>query len=146
MAYIDMTTKGLGMTHVHITLDMQLYIIACLIQWSNALRWQSIVLRPGMMHTLMSFIGAIGVTMLCTGLEDLVRAAYGGIAGIMNGKAWPKAMRAFRMVVAALMPVYRKATRVTLPLRRFSNQQERTQPVDCGLTVSSFLPCWHTSS
>ena len=103
MAYIDMTTKGLGMTHVHITLDMQLYIIACLIQWSNALRWQSIVLRPGMMHTLMSFIGAIGVTMRCTGLEDLVRAAYGGIAGIMNGKAWPKAMRAFRMVVAALM-------------------------------------------
>ena len=41
--------------------------------------------------------------MRCTGLEDLVRAAYGGIAGIMNGKAWPKAMRAFRMVVAALM-------------------------------------------
>ena len=28
MAYIDRTTKGLGMTHVHITLDMQLYIIA----------------------------------------------------------------------------------------------------------------------
>ena len=56
-----------------------------------------------MMHTLMSFIGAIGVTMRCTGLEDLVRAAYGGIACIMNGKAWPKAMRAFRMVVAALM-------------------------------------------
>ena len=44
MAYIDRTTKGLGITHVHITLDMQLYIIACLIQWSNALRWQSIVL------------------------------------------------------------------------------------------------------
>ena len=56
-----------------------------------------------MMHTLMSFIGAIGVTMRCTGLEDIVRAAYGGIAGIMNGKAWPKAMRAFRMVEAALM-------------------------------------------
>ena len=87
MAYIDRTTKGLGMTHVHITLDMQLYIIACLIQWSNALRWQSIVLRPGMMHTLMSFIGAIGVTMRCTGLEYLVRAADGGIACIMNGKA-----------------------------------------------------------
>ena len=52
-----------------------------------------------MMHTWMSFIGAIRVTMRCTGLKDIVSAAYGGIAGIMNGKA----MRAFRMVVAALM-------------------------------------------
>jgi hypothetical protein len=103
MAYLDRTLKSLGMLHVHLTLDMQLYIIACQIKWSDPVRWNSVVLRPGMMHTLMSFIGAIGQNMKCTGVEELIGAAYSGIGNIMNGKAWPKAMRAFRMVVAALL-------------------------------------------
>ena len=30
-------------------------------------------------------------------------ASFGGLTPIFNGKAWPKAMRAFRMVVSALL-------------------------------------------
>lgn len=101
--YIDRTLKSLGMIHVQITLDMQLYIVSCLIKWSDPVRWQSVVLRPGMMHTLMSFIGTIGHNMKGTGVEELIGAAYSGLPNIFNGKAWPKAMRAFRMVVAALL-------------------------------------------
>ncbi len=104
MAYIDRTLKSLGMLHVHLTLDMQLYITS--IKWSDPVRWNSVILRPGMMHTLMSFIGTIGYNMKATGAEEIVGAAYGGIASIFNGKAWPKAMRAFRMVVAALLYEY----------------------------------------
>eukprot|EP00745_Piridium_sociabile_P013977 TRINITY_DN2058_c0_g1_i7.p1 TRINITY_DN2058_c0_g1~~TRINITY_DN2058_c0_g1_i7.p1 ORF type:complete len:474 (+),score=89.64 TRINITY_DN2058_c0_g1_i7:286-1707(+) len=103
MAYLDRTLKSLGMSHVHLTLDMQLYIIACQIKWSDPVRWNSVVLRPGMMHTLMSFIGTIGHNMKCTGVEELIGAAYSGIANILNGKAWPKAMRAFRIIVATLL-------------------------------------------
>jgi hypothetical protein len=103
MAHLDQMLKSLGMLHVHLTLDMQLYIISCLIKWSNPVRWKGVILRPGMMHTLMSFIGTIGYNMKATGAEELVGAAYGGITSIFNGKAWPKAMRAFRMVVAALL-------------------------------------------
>ncbi len=51
----------------------------------------------------MSFIGTIGHNMKGTGVEQVIGAAYSGIANILNGKAWPKAMRAFCMVVGALL-------------------------------------------
>ncbi|KAJ8349304.1 hypothetical protein SKAU_G00244340 [Synaphobranchus kaupii] len=102
IAYLDTLLRWLGMSHSHITFDMQLYMIAYLIQWSDAQRWSSVVLRPGMMHTLMSFIGSIGELMNSTGVEELVGASFGGLTSIFNGKAWPKAMPAFRMVMSAL--------------------------------------------
>ena len=37
------------------------------------------------------------------GVEELVGASFGGLTSIFNGKAWPKAMQAFRMVVSALL-------------------------------------------
>ncbi len=37
------------------------------------------------------------------GLDVLVSAAFGGLTGIMNAKEWVRAMRAFRMVTAALL-------------------------------------------
>jgi hypothetical protein len=40
-----------------------------------------------MMDTLMSFIDTIGYNMKCCGIEELVSAAYSGIANIFNGKA-----------------------------------------------------------
>jgi len=42
-----------------------------------------------MMHTLMSFIGTIGYNMKGSGVDELVGAAYSGMANIFNGKAWP---------------------------------------------------------
>ena len=56
-----------------------------------------------MMHTLMSFTGSIGKMMETTGVEELVGASFGGLKSIFNEKAWPKAMRAFQMVVSALL-------------------------------------------
>ena len=41
--------------------------------------------------------------MKASGFEILVGAAFGGLTSIMNGKAWVKSMRAFRMVTAALL-------------------------------------------
>ena len=41
--------------------------------------------------------------MNSTGVEELVGASFGGLTSIFNGKAWPKAMRTFRMVVSALL-------------------------------------------
>ena len=103
MAYLDRTLKSLGMSHVHITMDMQLYIIECLIKWSDIERWNSVILRPGMMHALMSFIGTIGYRLKASCVEELISAANGGITRILNGKAWLNAMRAFRMLLAALL-------------------------------------------
>ena len=103
MDYLSCTLKSLGMHYVHLTLDMQLYIVACLIKWNDPTRWKNVILRPEMMHTLMSFLGTIGHNMKGTGAEELVGAAYSGLTSIFSGKAWPKAMQAFRMVTAALL-------------------------------------------
>ena len=38
-----------------------------------------------------------------TGLEELLGSAFKGVSNMLNGKAWPKAMRGLRMVVVALI-------------------------------------------
>ena len=70
----------------NLSADMQLYIVATLIKWnSHGNRFTSVILRPGGMHTLMSFNGCIGNLMKASGLEVLVGAAFGGLTSIMNG-------------------------------------------------------------
>ena len=85
---------------------MQLYIVATFIKWaSQGNRFQSAILQPGGMHTLMSFNGCIGnkMKLKARGLEVLVGAAFSGLTSIMNGKAWVRSFRAFRMATAALL-------------------------------------------
>ena len=82
---------------------MQLFKVASQIRWCDPDKWQTIVLHPGGMHTLMSFLGAIGHLMKGSDLEEILGAAFSGINSMLNGKVWPKAMRGFRMVTTALL-------------------------------------------
>lgn len=41
-----------------------------------------------------------------SGLEPLIKSAFGGLAGIMSGKSGVRAMRAFRMVSTALLSFF----------------------------------------
>ena len=106
MEYFKKYLQGMGMSKVHISLDMQLYIISLQVKWSDPERWKTIITHPGGMHTLMSFLGCIGKLMKGSGLEDILKAAYRGLAGILSGKSWPRAMRALRMVCVALLAEY----------------------------------------
>ena len=65
---------------------------------------------------LMSLIGCIGVLVRSTGLADLLGCAFAGVPNMINGKAWPKALRALRMVTTALLDEvhYRGITVVNL--------------------------------
>ena len=38
-----------------------------------------------------------------SGVEHLISAAFGGLAGIMSGKSWVRAMRVFRMVSTTIL-------------------------------------------
>ena len=38
-----------------------------------------------------------------SGLEEILSVAYGGVKNMLNGKAWPKAVRGLRMVAAAIL-------------------------------------------
>ena len=94
------------MSSVHISLDKQLYMVAVQVKWSDPERWREVIAHPGGMHNVMSFIGCIGNLMRGTCLEELHSAAYSGLAGILNGKSWPRAMRAFRMACSVVMSDY----------------------------------------
>ena len=103
LVYLENTSKTFRMQYAHISVDLQLYQISCLVQWSDPYRWKSLVLHPGIMHTLMSFIGCIGTLTKASGVDVLLTAAFGGLAGIITGKSWPNALRAYRLITAVLL-------------------------------------------
>ena len=103
LVYLKKTSKTFGLQYAHISVDLQLYQISCLVQWSDPYRWKSLVLHPGIMHMLMSFLGCIGTLMKVSGVDVLLTAAFGGLAGIITGKSWPNALRAYRLITTVLL-------------------------------------------
>ena len=103
LLYIENFVKQHNTYFVHVVADMQIYKVVMQIKWADCKRWKRLVARPGGMHTLMSFLGCIGQLMKGTGLEELLGSAFKGVSNMLNGKAWPKAMRGLRMVVVALI-------------------------------------------
>ena len=102
MAYMDKAMQSFGMECTILTFNLQLYIVGCLVKWGDQERWKRIILRPGMMHALQSFLACIGFLMKASGLDVILSAAFGGLTGILNRKSWPNALRAYRTIVAAL--------------------------------------------
>ena len=68
---------------------------------------KDVILRPGAIHITMSFLGFICTLMKGSSLDTLVGSAFSGLTGIMSGKV--RAMRAFRMVSAALLENFLQA-------------------------------------
>ena len=101
--YIEQYAQSQGQMYIHLTADLQLYKIAMMTKWSHPVPWRNLIVRPGGMHTWMSFIGCIGTLMKGSGVEELLLAAYKGVANMLNGKAWPKALRGLRMVTVCLV-------------------------------------------
>ena len=106
MLYMSECITQQGMTYVNLSVDMQLYMVAQQIKWWNQQMFDKIILRPGAMHVITSFLGCIGNLMKGSGLDILVGSAFGHITSIMNGKSWVMAMRAFRMVLVALLECF----------------------------------------
>ena len=103
LVYMQKSLTDLGMSYAYLSIDMQLYQVAQRIKWSEPERFRQIVLRPGAMHIVQSFCGCIGSLMKWSGVDVLISAAFGGLTGILNGKSWVRAMRAYRMVTCTLL-------------------------------------------
>ena len=68
------------------------------------------VLRLGGMHTLMSFVGSVGALMGNSGLEEVLKAAFGGVTRMLTGKCFPQNTRALQMVAEELLqPIISRA-------------------------------------
>jgi len=103
LTYMQKSLTDMGMEKVHLCMDMQLFAVTKQICWYQSLQFNNVIVHPGGMHFIQSFVGCIGKLMKDSGLESYVAAAYGGLTGIFNGKSWVKAMRAFRSVSVALL-------------------------------------------
>ena len=68
------------------------------------------VLRLGGMHTLMCFVGSVGALMGKRGLEEVLKAAFGGVTRMLTGKNFRRNTRALRMVAEELLqPIISRA-------------------------------------
>ena len=62
------------------------------------------------MHTLMIFVGSVGALMGNSGLEEVLKAAFGGVTRMLTGKNFPKNTGALRMVAEELLqPIISRA-------------------------------------
>ena len=81
-----------SMQYAQLPVDILLDHTSCIVQWSDSYCWTSLVLHPGMMHTLMSFLGCIEKLMKASCVDMLLIVAFGGVAGIITGK-WTNALQ-----------------------------------------------------
>ena len=106
LTYMQKSLVDIGMEKVHLCMDMQLFVITKQVCWNQPIQFHNVIIHPGGMHIIQSFISCIAKLMKGSALESYVAAAYGGLRCIFNGKSWVKAMRAFRGVSAALLKRY----------------------------------------
>jgi len=66
------------------TADQQLYRIIVDIRWVYPYLFTQFIPRPGGMHLLMSFVGSVGTLMANTGLEEIMKSAFGGVAKMLT--------------------------------------------------------------
>ena len=83
----------MGMSKVHLCMDMQLYAVTQQVCWYKTDEFKNVVIHPDGMHIIQSFLSCISKLMKGSGLETYVAAAYGGLTGIFNGKSWVKAIQ-----------------------------------------------------
>ena len=96
-------TASTDQSHTIFTCDQQLYKILVDIKWEQPHEFEMFIPRLGGMHFLMSYIGGVGTLMRNSGLEDLLKSAFGGVDKMLSGKNFPQNFRALRMVVEAIL-------------------------------------------
>ena len=80
------------------TADLQLYRVGLNVQWG-----EEFIFRLGGMHFLMSYVGAVGVLMAGSGLEELMKAAFGGVTKMLTSKNFPQNTGALRIVAEQVL-------------------------------------------
>jgi len=59
LTYIQKSLVDMRMTHVHLSIDMQLFVVTTLVCWYKPMQFHNVITHPGGIHILQSFIGCI---------------------------------------------------------------------------------------
>ena len=81
LTYMQRSLVDMGMKYVHISIDMQLFAVTKQVCWYQPMQFKNVVVHPGGMHVIQSFVGCIAKLMKSSGLEVYVAAAYAGLTG-----------------------------------------------------------------
>ncbi|KAK6181746.1 hypothetical protein SNE40_009537 [Patella caerulea] len=100
--YIEGQIKSLNIDETTLTFDQPLYIKAEVIVSHENIN--SVVIRLGGFHTLMSAVGSVFTVMKGSGIEEALNCIYGpnAIVHIMSGKAIARALRSLFLLDATL--------------------------------------------
>jgi len=103
MVKAQQISHELGQSFTVFTADQQLYRVMINVLWVHPKMFPNFYPRLGGMHTLMSFVGCVGALMSNSGLEDILKAAFGGVPKMLAGKNFPQNVRALRMVTEEVL-------------------------------------------
>ena len=92
-----------GQEYAVFTNDQQLFKIAARVAWYKPDEGKDFFQIRGGMHTLMSFVGCIGILMANTGLSHMIKSAFGGFEEMVSGKKFPQNTRALRINVEEIL-------------------------------------------
>ena len=96
-------TEETGQYYTIFTCNQQLYKVLVDIKWVYPDKFKNFIPRLGGMHFLMSFIGCCGTLMANSGLDDLLKSAFGSVEKMLSGKNFPQNFRALRMIIEELL-------------------------------------------
>jgi len=96
-------TNQTGQTFTVFTADQQLYRVMVDVLWVYPEIFPNFIPRLGGMHTIMSFVGCVGTLMAESGLEEVLKAAFGGVPRMLTGKNFPQNVRALRLVTEEVL-------------------------------------------
>ena len=82
-------TNQAGQPHTIITADQQIYRVLIDITWAHSEQFRDFLIRLGGMHLLMSFVGAVGILMANSGLEEVLKSAFAGVPKMLTGNNYP---------------------------------------------------------
>ena len=72
LVYMQRSLFDMGMTYVHVSIDMQLFAVTKQVCWKQPVLFQKVIAHPGGMHIIQSFVGCIGKLMKGSCLEVYV--------------------------------------------------------------------------
>ena len=105
--------KSQAQPHILVTADLAIYSKAQQIIWSKPELQESVTMRLGGMHLIMSFIGSIGKLFGDGGLLDILTSsnvyATGTARMLLQGKHFAKGMRGVKIAHEALTHLYLSA-------------------------------------
>ena len=99
--------ETLKLQAIVVVFDQALYAKATEIKWKHTERFESIVLRMGVFHTICTFLGIIGKRFQYAGLKDICIESgvitEGSVCGVLEGRRYNRAVRFHKLMYEAFM-------------------------------------------